>query len=79
LSGPAGAKCQKSFEEIEVTDVRQAPYIAFDVSLDVIRQPHLGRDLAIVDARIEARAQGLPQVKARRPVAEEPCRLTERC
>ena len=62
LSGSAGAKRQESIEDFEVADVRQAPHIALDVGLDVVRKPHFGRNLAVVDTRVETRAQGFPQV-----------------
>ncbi len=48
LSGSPGAKRQEPFEDGEVADVRQAPHIALDVGLDVVRKPHIGRDPAVV-------------------------------
>ena len=63
LTGSAGAKRQEPFEHIKIADARQAPYIALNVGLDVVREPYLWRDPAVVDPGIKARAQGLPIVR----------------
>jgi hypothetical protein len=79
LSGAAGAERQESIEGFEIADVRQAPHIALDVGLDIVRKPHIRGNLAVVYPGIKARAQCLPQFEARRPVAEESCSRIRFC
>ncbi len=79
LTGSAGAKRQEPFEHIEIADVRQAPHIALNVGLDVVREPNLRGDLAVVDPWIKTCAQSLPKVEARRMIAEESYRRIRVC
>jgi hypothetical protein len=62
LPQAARRQAQKPLEPVEIADIDQAADVPLDVGLDVIRQPDFRGDLAVVDPRIEAGSDDVPQV-----------------